>query len=66
MLLLLLFVFFCIEIPFRLAKPHLMTKWLGITWKKYIENNQATITKAFKRCGMYNDANGKENHLVKI
>ena len=24
------------------------------------------ITNAFKRCGMYNDIDGKENHLVKL
>ena len=24
------------------------------------------ITKAFKKCGMFNDVNGKENHLVKL
>ena len=24
------------------------------------------ITNAFKRCGMYNDITGKENHLVKL
>jgi hypothetical protein len=31
----------------------LMTKWLGQSWEEYVKNHQATITNAFKRCGMY-------------
>ena len=28
--------------------------------------NQDQITNVFKRCGQFNDVNGRENHLVKI
>ena len=30
----------------------LMTKWLGQALDEYAKNNQATITNAFKRCGI--------------
>ena len=44
----------------------LFTKWLGRAWEEFTTEHQDVITDAFKRCGMYNDVNGKENHLVKI
>jgi len=44
----------------------LMTKWLGQSWEEYVKNHQATITNAFKRCGMYNALDGSESHLIKI
>ena len=44
----------------------LFTKWLGDAWEDYSSNNQEQITAAFKRCGMYNDINGRENHLVSV
>ena len=44
----------------------LFTKWLGDAWEDFTTNNQKMITNAFKRCGMYNDIDGKENHLVKL
>ena len=43
-----------------------MTKWLGTAWEEFTSEHQDIITDAFKRCGMYNDVHGKENHLVKI
>jgi len=44
----------------------LFTTWLGDAWEDYTTNHQDEITNAFKRCGMYNDIDGKENHLVKL
>ena len=44
----------------------LFTHWLAKAWKDYTTNCQEQITNAFKRCGQYNDINGRENHLVKI
>jgi len=44
----------------------LFTHWLAKAWKDYTTNCQAQITKAFKRCGQYNDMEGRENHLVKV
>ena len=44
----------------------LLTKWLADAWEDYATNHQDEITIAFKKCGMYNDLNGRENHLVKI
>ena len=44
----------------------LFTHWLGKAWKDYITNRPDEITNAFKRCGQFNDMNGKENHLVKV
>ena len=42
------------------------THWLAKAWKDYTENCQEEITNAFKRCGQYNDMNGRENDLVKM
>ena len=44
----------------------LFTKWLGRAWEEFTTERQDVITDAFKRCGMYNDIHGKENHLVEI
>ena len=44
----------------------LFTKWLGDSWEDYCTNHQDQITLAFKKCGMFNDINGRENHLVKL
>ena len=44
----------------------LFTKWAAEAWEDYSTNNQAEITAAFKRCGMFNDVDGRENHLVKV
>ena len=44
----------------------LFTHWLGNAWEDFTTNHQDQITKAFKRCAMYNDMEGKENHLVKL
>ena len=44
----------------------LFTHWLAAAWKDYTSNCQAEITKAFKRCGQFNDMDGRENHLVKV
>ena len=44
----------------------LFTKWLGDAWDDFTKNYQSQITRAFKKCGMYNDINGKENHLIKL
>ena len=44
----------------------LFTKWLADSWEDYTSNNQDEITKAFKKCDMYNDIHGKENHLIKL
>ena len=44
----------------------LFTQWLAEAWEDYSTNCQDQITKAFKRCGQYNDMNGGENHLVKV
>ena len=44
----------------------LMTKWLGNSWEDFTKNNQEMITKAFKKCGMYNALDGSESHLIKI
>ena len=36
-------------------------------WEDYTTTDcQAEITNAFKKCGMYNDIYGRENHLIKI
>ena len=35
-------------------------------WDDNTKNNQDEITTAFKKYGVYNDINGKENHLVKL
>ena len=39
---------------------------MGTAWEEFTSEHQDIITDAFKRCGMYNDVHGKENHLVKI
>ena len=44
----------------------MFTKWAAEAWEDYSTNNQAEITAAFKRCGMFNDVDGRENHLVKV
>ena len=44
----------------------LFTKWLSEAWEDFTTNHQDQITNAFKRCGMFNDIDGKENHLVKL
>ena len=44
----------------------LYTKWLGTAWEESTTNHQDLITKTFKRCGMFNDIHGRENHLVKV
>ena len=44
----------------------LYTKWLGESWEDFTQNHQDQITKAFKRCGMFNAIDGSENHLIKI
>ena len=44
----------------------LFTHWLAKAWKEYTTECQDQITKAFKRCGQYNDMQGRENHLVKV
>ena len=44
----------------------LFTKWAAEAWEDYSTNNQAEITAAFKRCGMFNDVDGRENHLVQV
>ena len=44
----------------------LFTKWAAEAWEDYSTNNQAEITAAFKGCGMFNDVDGRENHLVKV
>jgi len=31
-----------------------------------IYSTKGPFTKAFKRCGQYNDMQGRENHLVKV
>ena len=44
----------------------LFTGWLADAWEDFTVNHQDQITTAFKRCGMYNDLNGRENHLIKL
>ena len=44
----------------------LFTKWLAEAWEDYTTNCQEEITSAFKKAGMYNDIDGRENHLVKL
>ena len=44
----------------------LFTKWAAEAWEDYSTNNQAEITAAFKRCGMFYDVDGRENHLVQV
>ena len=44
----------------------LFVKWFADAWEDFTKNHQEMITKAFKRCGMFNDVNGRENHLVKV
>ena len=44
----------------------LYTKWLAESWEDFTQNHQDQITKAFKKCGMYNAIDGSENHLIKI
>ena len=44
----------------------LFTKWLAEAWEDYTTNCQEEITTAFKKAGMYNDIDGRENHLVKL
>ena len=44
----------------------LFTHWLAKAWKEYTTECQAQITKAFKKCGQYNDMQGRENHHVKV
>ena len=40
--------------------------WLGGSWENFTQNHQDQITDAFKRYGMYNALDGRENHLIKI
>ena len=35
-------------------------------WEDYTSNCQDEITTAFKKCEMFNDMEGRENHLVKL
>ena len=44
----------------------LFTKWLGDAWEDYTKNHQDENKTAFKKCGTYNDTDGKENHRIKI
>ena len=44
----------------------MFTNTVAEAWEDYSKNHQAQITAAFKRCGMYNDINGLENHLVQL
>ena len=44
----------------------LYTKWLGRAFDDYTKNHPDEITKAFKRCGMFNAMDGSENHLIKL
>ncbi len=44
----------------------LYTKWAAEAWEDYAKNKQDEITTAFKRCGMFNDTEGRENHLIKV
>ena len=44
----------------------LFVKWLADAWEDFTKNHPETITAAFKRCGMFNDLDGRENHLVKV
>ena len=44
----------------------LFVKWLADAWEDFTTNHPEMITNAFKRCGMFNDIEGRENHLVKI
>jgi hypothetical protein len=44
----------------------LFTKWLGDAWDHVCAEKSDMITKSFKKCGMFNDVDGKENHLVKL
>ena len=46
----------------------LFTRWLGDAWESFTTSpeGQKQITDAFKSCGMYNDMDGKENHLVTL
>ena len=41
-----------------------MATWLGDAWDELCETD--IIEKSFKRMGLCNDVNGKENHLVKV
>ena len=40
----------------------LFTGWLAEAWDDFTSHNQEVIKNAFKRCGMYNDIDGKENY----
>ena len=45
-------------------RRELMATWLGEAWDELCATD--IIEKAFKRMGLCNDINGKENHLVKV
>ena len=50
----------------HLRKENSFHKWLGDVWDHVCAEKKDMITKSFKKCGMFNDVNGKENHLVKL
>lgn len=39
------------------------TKWAADAWAELIESSNIPL--AFKKCGLCNDKNGSENHLIK-
>jgi hypothetical protein len=47
-------------------RRRLFVSWLADAWDDFTKNHPETITNAFKRCGMFNDVEGRENHLVKV
>ena len=62
-------LFMVLLVPFGIVPTKrriLMTKWLGDAWEDFTQNKQETITKAFKKCGMYNALDGSESHLIKM
>jgi len=45
----------------------LMGKWLDEAWIEFFKNGgQAQVTKAFKRCGMYNAIDGSEDSEIRV
>ena len=44
----------------------LFVKWLADAWEDFTTNHPEMIKNAFKRCGTFNNIEGREKHLVKI
>ena len=44
----------------------LITQWVGNSWTKIKTSLKDTIVRSFVKCGISNNIDGSENHLVNI